>query len=125
MGISMDIQEIAEEIIWDEVSDYIEEIEEFKKMVEGIGYIDHDKVDEVEWCEVFEFEEINVVDYSDSEDEICVEFEMPFILSCWKENEQLFRVTACAKGKAVLEDEEIVELCGVTYDDVEVDSVYV
>ncbi len=120
----MDIQEIAEEVLWDKVSDYIEKVEEFHKMVGSISYIDHKVVAEVEWCEVFDTEAINAIGFEDCGKRICIEFEMPFIMSCWKANQQLFRVTAYAKGKAVLEHKKLIEIYGIAYDDVEVDSVY-
>ncbi|MBQ8822280.1 MAG: hypothetical protein IJZ82_06525 [Lachnospiraceae bacterium] len=120
----MDIREIAEEILWDKVSDYVEKVEAFRNMVGRISYIDHRIVEAVEWCEVFDTEEINATIIEESGKRICIEFEMPFIMSCWEAKQQLFRVTACAKGKAVLENEEVMEIYGVMYDDVEVDSVY-
>lgn len=118
-----DIQEIAEDIIWDEVSDYVEDIEEFKKMISGIKYINQEAVETVEWCEVFESDEINVTGYKQTEEEIEIEFQMPFVLSAWKENEQLFRVTSCAHGKAIIEDDEVTEIKDVVYEDVEADSI--
>ena len=125
-----DIQELVEEVLWDEVSEYVEQVKEFKKMISDIGYIDHAKADEVTWCEVFDTEEIIVTKYSEDEenDEIRIEFEMPFLLSAWKtkSKEQLFRVTAYAKGKAVIDtdEEEVKKIYSVKYTDVEVDSVY-
>lgn len=120
----MDIQNIAEEILWDGVSDYIENVEEFKKMIAGISYIDHKVANEVEWCEIFDTEEINALDYEVCENGICIEFEMPFILSAWNAKQQLFRVTAVVKGKAVLVNDELTEICSLIYDGIEVDSVY-
>lgn len=120
----MDIQSIAEKILWDEVSNYIEKVEEFKQMIADISYIDHKVADEVDWCETFDTEEINALDYEINEKGICIEFEMPFILSAWKSKQQLFRVTASVKGKAVLENDALIEIHSVSYDDIEVDSVY-
>ena len=45
-------------------------------------------------------------------------------MSCWRANKHLFRVTAYASGKAVLEAKELIKIDRVTYDDIEVDSVY-
>lgn len=120
----MDIQNIAETILWDGVSDYIENVEVFKKMVVDISYIDHKVADEVEWCEIFDTEEINALGYEVCEKGICIEFEMPFIMSAWKAKQQLFRVTASVMGKAVLENDEIIEIHSLIYDGIEVDSVY-
>ena len=49
---------------------------------------------------------------------------MPFIMSAWKAKQQLFRVTASVMGKAVLENDEIIEIHSLIYDGIEVDSVY-
>ncbi len=119
----MDIQALAEELLWDKVSDYIEEIEEFQKIIIGISYIDHKVVGEVERCKILDTEEIHATGY-ESNGKICIDFEMPFILMAYKSKEQLFRVTAYAKGKAIIENGEQVEIYDVTYDDVEVDSMY-
>lgn len=118
------IQELAENVLWDAVGDYVEQVEEFKKMVEVISYIDHDKVMEVTWCEVFDSEEIIVLDAMECEDKVVIHFEMPFMLSAWNEETQLFRVTACVQGKAELEQENVVMLEELEYTDVEVDSTY-
>ena len=120
----MNIQNIAEDILWDAVGEYVEIVCEFKKMVDGITYIDHQVVSEVEWCEVFESEEIIVNEYKIEGEKIHIEFEMPFILNAWKNDEALFRVTSLGKGKAILQDNEVVEIEDVEYVDVEVDSMY-
>lgn len=120
----MDIQELAEDVLWDEVSDYVEPVEEFKKMVKNISYIERDKVNEVKWCEVFDTEEIIVLDSKEQDEKVEIEFEMPFILSAWNDETQLFRVTACVTGKAELEEEEVIKIEDVKYTDVEVDSTY-
>ncbi len=120
----MDIQELAEDVLWDEVSDYVEPVEEFQKMVKNIFYVDRDKVNEVKWCEVFDTEEIIVLDSKEHEDKVEIEFEMPFILSAWNDETQLFRVTSCVHGKAELTQDEVIKLEGLEYTDVEVDSVY-
>lgn len=120
----MDIQNIAEEILWDGVSDYISKVEEFRKMIIDISYIDHKVADEVEWCEIFDTEEINALDCENCAKGICIDFEMPFILGAWREEEQLFRVTASVKGKAVVENDELVEVFSLIYDEIEVDSMY-
>lgn len=120
----MDIQELAENVLWDEVSDYVEQVEEFKKMVKDISYIEDDKVDEVKWCEVFITDEIIVLDSKEYDETIEIEFEMPFVLSAWGAETQLFRVTTCVNGKAELTQEKVIKLSDVKYGDVEVDSVY-
>lgn len=120
----MDIQELAEDVLWDEVSDYVEPVEEFKKMVKNISYIERDKVNEVKWCEVFDTEEIIVLDSKEQDEKVEIYFEMPFILSAWNDETQLFRVTACVTGKAELEEEEVIKIEDVKYTDVEVDSTY-
>ena len=93
-------------------------------MVKNIFYVDRDKVNEVKWCEVFDTEEIIVLDSKEHEDKVEIEFEMPFILSAWNDETQLFRVTSCVHGKAELTQDEVIKLEGLEYTDVEVDSVY-
>ena len=119
----MDIQTIAEELLWDKASDYIEEIEEFKKIINGISYIDQKIANEVDRCKALDSEEILATGYEKC-GRMYMEFEMPFILMACKSKEQLFRVTACAKGKAIIEKEELVEIYDVIYEDIEVDSIY-
>ncbi len=121
---NLNIQELAEDLLWDEVSAYVEAVDEFKKMVGNISYIDHNKVNEVKWCEVFDTEEFIVISAEEQNEKIYIKFEMPFILSCWNEETQLFRVTACVQGKAEVEQDELVKLEEMRYSDVEVDSTY-
>lgn len=120
----MDIQKLAENMLWDEISAYVEQVHEFKRMIKDIPYINHDKVNEVKWCEVFESEEIIVLDSKEYDEKINIDFEMPFILSAWNDETQLFRVTACVHGKAELTQEEVIKLEETVYTNVEADSVY-
>lgn len=139
----MNLEELAENLLWDKVSGYAESVEEFKKMVKDICYINREKVDQVVWCEIFDSDEFCVVGTEEKDDKICVEFEMPFIMSCWdKDDNQLFRVTAYAEGVCEIPGEEQfdyseidfsdmseiddleVEIVNIIYEDVEVDSVY-
>lgn len=120
----LDMQELAENVLWDEVGEYIGKVNEFEKMVEEIGYIDHDKVKEVNWCEVFDSSEIIVLESKEKDGKIDMQFEMPFILSAWNYKCPLFRVTACVTGKAELTKEKVVKIQGMKYSDIEVDSVY-
>ena len=75
----MGIQDIAEEILWDKVSNYIERVVEFQKMIANISYIDHKVADEVERCEIFDSEEINVISFEDCGKKIFIEFGMPLL----------------------------------------------
>ena len=49
---------------------------------------------------------------------IQVEFEMPFLLSCWEAKEQLLRVTACVTGICEIPDEENFDYSSVNFADV-------
>ena len=42
----MNLEELAENLLWDKVADYAESVEEFKKMVKDICYIDREKYDQ-------------------------------------------------------------------------------
>lgn len=142
----MEITDIAESLLWENVSHFIEGINEYKKMVQAITYIDREKVNEVEKCEVFDAEEFCVLQVENINEKIAIEFEMPFLMSCWNNTTQLFRVTACAKGKCEIPSEDgfnytlvnfnkmnreqlleygyLIKICDMEYQDVEVDSMY-
>lgn len=120
----VDMQELAKNVLWDEVGEFVQSVKEFHKMVESIGYIDHSKVKEVNGCEVLDSSEIIVLETKEKNGNIDMRFEMPFILSAYNDEHQLFRVTACVVGKAKLTREEVMKIQDVKYSDIEADSVY-
>lgn len=142
--MGLDNDEIVETVLWENVSNYVEQVNELGKMLENISYIDKSIYGSITRCEVLDSEELCVLDTEATNGKIEVTFEMPFVLTCWKEKEQLLRITACIKGICVIPDEssfdysavdfsgmnrqelleygKIVELQGVEYFDVEVED---
>lgn len=142
--MKFDIERIAQSLLWENVSNYIEQIEELQNMMKDISYIDKGILDIINSCEILETEEFCVVGTKEEQGVIWVEFEMPFVLYCWKDKKQLLRVTAWAYGICEIPDGEnydysledfsnmgrleliesgnIVKICNVNYKDVEVDE---
>lgn len=116
--MKIDIEKLAENFLWDKVSEYVDQVEELKIMLDDISYIDTDIIEKVEWCEVFETEEFIVENVRENNGRIQVEFEMPFLLSCWEAKEQLLRVTACVTGICEIPDEENFDYSSVNFADV-------
>ncbi len=138
------IEEIAESLLWENVSNYVERPEELKSMTENLTYIDHSIVNQINSCEVLETEEFTIVKMKEINESIQIEFEMPFILYCWKDKVHLLRISACANGRCEIPNEkrydyssvdfssmnrkellkygEIVKIDRVKYSDVEVEQ---
>ena len=108
--MNINIEEIAENFLWDKISWYVEQVKELKIMIKDIGYIDKNIVEQVKWCEVFDTEEFIVCRVEETKQGIAIEFKMPFILACWNDREQeqkqLLRVTAEVSGVCNIPDEE-------------------
>lgn len=139
----INIEDFVENILWDMVSDYVEQVEELKPMIGNIAYIDINIVEQVDWCEVFDAEELCVVNVEEVNEHLQINFEMPFLLSCWRGEKQLLRVTACVNGiceipnddkfdysaisqmerTELMEKNNIMKLYNIKYSDVEVDQI--
>lgn len=104
--MKIDIEEIAETLLWENVSKSVEKISELKAMLEGIGYMDKELAEKIDECEVLETEEFCIINVREQAEHIQVEFEMPFILYCWQNKAHMLRVTACVSGICEIPDDE-------------------
>jgi len=142
--MNMNIDEIAETLLWDNVSSYVENIDEFKRMIKKISSVKEEIIQKINCCEILDTEECCILTVNKTDDGIQIEFEMPFILYCWEDKQHLLRVTAGAKGKCTIPDEtkfdyknvdfskmnkkelltyrNIVKIHDVVYQDVEVEE---
>lgn len=103
--MNININEIAETLLWDNVSAYVEKLDELKRMLEKISSVKEEVLQKINCCEVLDTEEFCILTVNRVDDSIQIEFEMPFILYCWKDKQHLLCVTAVAKGKCTIPDE--------------------
>lgn len=101
----LNIDEIAETVLWENVSNYVEQVSELDKILANISYIDKNISGVITRGEVLDSEELCILNTLETNGKVEVTVEMPFILTCWKEKEQLLRITACIKGICVIPDE--------------------
>ncbi len=103
MGLNIDV--IAETVLWENVSNYVEQVNQLYKILANVSYIDKSISGVITRCEVLDSEELCVLSTQAMKGEVEVMFEMPFILTCWNEREQLLRITALVSGRCMIPDE--------------------
>lgn len=104
--MKINIEEIAETLLWENVSNYVEQISSLQLILKDCWYIDKNLIDRVNYCEVLDTEEFLVLDTVKTEEHIQVKFEMPFVLYCWQDEKQLLRVSAMISGCCEIPDEK-------------------
>ncbi len=113
--MKINVDQIAESLLWEKVSNYVEQIKELTSMIGKISYIDTDVLASINWCEVLDSEEFIVIGVERVGKCIQVEFDMPFILSCWRDKKQLLRVTACISGTCEIPDETTYDYSSINF----------
>lgn len=98
-------EEIAENLLWTLVSNKVEELEEVKKMLQGIGYVDDMKqiLAAMDSSEMFQTD-FEIVDTSYRGSELQLSFELPYILNTYEKDEPILRVSGFATGKCLVTD---------------------
>ncbi|MBQ9936436.1 MAG: hypothetical protein IJO70_11370 [Lachnospiraceae bacterium] len=141
--MKMNINVIAETLLWENISNYVEQVTELTKIIENSTYIDAEVLERINECQILDTKEFIVTDVIERIGGIQVKFEMPFVLYCWANKKHVLCVTAVASGDCEIPDEEgfdyssvdfdemnrkqllefgnIVKINNITYSDVEVD----
>ena len=140
----MDRNELLEllsaDLLWEIISAKVEEVNQIPAMLKNIGYLDdkEELISQINNCEVFDSEPLNVIGFTVQEEKIFIDFEMSFLLSAWHDEKSLLRITAAVSGKCSVPDvnvfdwenrdaEEagIVNVLELNYVDVECDDMRV
>ena len=103
----MDMNQLVDKaiaLLWEVVSSYVSEITQVSILLEGIDYIDSAIIPQINCAEIQDSESFDIAEVEKCDGEILIAFEMPYILSLWKDREQLLRVTAVASGKCTIPD---------------------
>lgn len=97
---------LAERLIWDVIGAYIEESKPLSIMLKDIYYLKDkdDFIRRTNFCEITVPDEFNVMGFSVEKDKILIEFEYPFVMTAFSEEDALLRITACAEGSCEVPD---------------------
>lgn len=114
MSINIDV--IAETLLWENVSNYVEQVTELTKIIDNITYIDV-VIESINECQILDTEEFIVTDVIERIGSIQVKFEMPFVLYCWANKKHVLCVTAVASGDCEIPDEEGFDYSSVDFDE--------
>ncbi|WP_127529775.1 hypothetical protein [Paenibacillus kobensis] len=99
-------------IVEDVCSKYIQNLENTKEFIDCFikGFVEEGKDCSFDFAEVFSSEEMVTENIELRGNQFYVSFHYPYLLSVWRDQTQLARVTATADGECVIEnDEEITE----------------
>lgn len=143
------IENIAETVLWTVVAANVEEVDQLPVMLKDIHYLgDKENIlTRTTWCEVFD-SDFHMIHHIKDGESLLVAFEMTLLLSTWKQEQQLLRVTATATGTCRIPDigtydwenvdldgmnkhellkmsKDLVEIVELHYTDVEADNMEV
>jgi|GEM_PF-6425746 len=95
---------LSNSLIWQVVSEYVEQINQVSIMLKDISYYDINSLPEVTKCEVFISDSFDVLTFEIEKGKIVMDFEMPMVYSVWSYNEQQLRITTIVRGKCAVFD---------------------
>lgn len=149
----MEIKEVIEilstTLIWEVISEKVENLNQLPIMLGDSRYIENKDttISQITRCEVLDSESLEIIGFTNYDESIFVVFEMPFVLSAWNESKQLLRITATVTGKysvpdskkydwdnidfenmgkkELLEYKELVDILEINYQFVECDDISV
>ncbi|MHC5217769.1 hypothetical protein ACYSNR_14000 [Enterococcus sp. LJL128] len=104
MERKMLIELLSETLLWETVSLHAEELERVKPLLKTLEYVDQKKAAAVNRSEVFHTDSFEVKSWGVEGTKLIMDFEMPFVLSLWQEEECLFRLSASAAGSCMIPD---------------------
>lgn len=112
---------LAESLIWDVVGNYIEESKPLPIMLQDIYYLKdkEDFIRRTSFCEITVADEFNVMGFSVEKDKILIEFEYPFVMTVFSEQDALLRITACAEGSCKIPDINVFDWLKLDFDDMD------
>lgn len=134
------LDRLSDDLLLEAITAEVEKVEQIPSMLQHIGYLDDkDKViSQINQCEIFESEPLEVIGFTVKEDKMIIDFEISFILSAWHNQNPLLRITAALSGKcaipdvavfdwesADLEDTTLVEIVILNYLESECDDLRV
>lgn len=92
------IKNVSETLLWEIVSADVENTTHLPTMLDGIGYINHELINQITRCEIMDLISFDVIDAEAADEKIYISFSMPFILTAWDNSTQLLRISAVAEG---------------------------
>jgi hypothetical protein len=95
---------LSDSLVWQVVSEYVEQINQVPIMLKDIRYYDISNLPEVTMCEVFVCDSFDVLAFEVENGKIIMDFEMPMVYSVWSHDEQQLRITTIVRGKCAILD---------------------
>lgn len=98
-------------LLWELVSDKVEEVEEIRKMLKNIGYVEdlEDILSSMNHSEIVDSDFFNILEKNIKDSEAVVKFEMPYILNTYNDEVSL-RVTGFVEGECIIFTHKIPDL---------------
>lgn len=113
------LENLSETLLWEVISAKVEEVNQLPVMLKDIGYIDgkDEMIPTITRCEILDSEPFGVTDFSVDGDRICIHFEMPFVLTAWKNKDEIWRITSAAAGTCSVPDIETLNWEEIKFED--------
>lgn len=106
-----------ETLLWEIMSNQVEKVDVAKQLLTNINYIEQGKVDQISKCTMLDSDYFEITSINNKENKIYVDFEMPFIIDAWnQEEEHLFHILGCVNGQCAIPDESEFDYAAYDFD---------
>ena len=112
---------LAESLIWEVIGAYVEQCDQLPIMLQEINYLE-DKdgfIHRANHCAITVADEFNVMRYSVDKDKILIEFDFPFFMSVFSDENALISITACAEGSCKVADINAFDWSQMDFEDMD------
>ncbi|MDO5558463.1 MAG: hypothetical protein Q4F95_02575 [Oscillospiraceae bacterium] len=102
---------ISQTLLWECASEKVEDPSELGEMLKDINYLDDKEeiLEQITGANIVSSESFDVTDINREGSELCVTFEMPFILSAEINGQPIWRISGEAAGICTIPDSEIFD----------------
>ncbi|MCM1468163.1 MAG: hypothetical protein NC086_08445 [Alistipes sp.] len=115
------LNKLSGTLLLEVISAKVEEVGELPAMLKEIGYIDNKDgiMSEITRCEILDLEPLTITKCLADEGRISISFSLPFILTAWKDKEEIWRITSTAAGSCLVPDIGTINWEEVPFDDMD------
>ncbi|MDE6566292.1 MAG: hypothetical protein K2K70_00995 [Lachnospiraceae bacterium] len=105
------LNDTLDEFLLECVSKKIEEVSELPKMLKDITYLDDKQklLDQTTKCEMLDVDDYSILNYSLSENEIHIQYDIAFVLQSFIDSEYVWRVQGAAQVEFSIPDTSKVD----------------
>ena len=111
---------IADTLLVELISERAEKLEYLPVILQDINYLEDKEavIASATECEMFDTQELEMIEVAQEENAVRVAYEMPCILSVWKDEIQLLRITTAVTGVCVISG-----ISEVAWDEIDFESM--